>query len=79
MDEGARLKSVWIKKKSFPIPLLYLNEFEKQVNDFGVVLENDQRTSSHKHFREARREAVGVFYERLRACRYAPGLGTFIF
>lgn len=47
VDEGVRLKSVWIKKKSFPIPLWYLNEFEKQVNDFGLVLELDQRTSSH--------------------------------
>jgi hypothetical protein len=59
MDEGDRLKSVWLNVRGFPKKLWQYHEFEKLVEDFGVLLDVDNRTRGHYVFTEARLR-VGV-------------------
>lgn len=44
MDEGDRLKSVWLNVRGFPMKLWQYHEFEKLVEDFEVLLNVNNRT-----------------------------------
>jgi Domain of unknown function (DUF4283) len=54
MDEGAKLRPVWVQVRGFPMKLWFFHEFTHLFEPFGQVLALDPATAEHLDFRVAR-------------------------
>jgi hypothetical protein len=54
MDEGVRLRPVWVLVRVFTMKLWFFHEFVKLFEPYSQVLALDQATAEHLDFRMAR-------------------------
>jgi Domain of unknown function (DUF4283) len=54
MDEGAKLRPMWVQVRGFPMKLWFFHEFTHLFEPFGQVLAMDPATAEHLDFRVAR-------------------------
>jgi Domain of unknown function (DUF4283) len=53
LDEGAKLRPVWVRVRGFPMKLWFFHEFARLFEPYGQVLALDQDIAEHVDFRVA--------------------------